>query len=152
MLSADREGHLDDKAGQAMTTHFDPIAIAGSDPRLQSQFCSRGDGSLRIDDVPEGYHRVLYGPHVALPVGHYRFELQFAVEAPSPKGVEVELSVVSEPLPLYMRKCFDWELQRGLIRIAHQLDRPADYLELRLYAGSGFVATVKQLTISLFPG
>jgi len=60
------------------------MVFFGSDPRLQSQFGNRQNDRLRIDNLPEGYHRVLYGPHATLLPDHYRFELVFDVETPSP--------------------------------------------------------------------
>jgi hypothetical protein len=144
------EMYVGDKADPETTAPFEPIVILGSDPRLQSQFGSYQGDVLRIDKVPTERHRVLYGPHVTLPAGHYRFELAFEMETPSPRDVEVDLSSNWGTRAFYGRQCFEWELTRGLIRISHPFKRPVEQFELRLYASGGFVAAVRQLTIRLF--
>ena len=140
---------MGDRADPGTTAAFEPIVILGSDSRLQSQFGSRQGDVLRINKVPTERHRVLYGPHVTLPAGHYRFELTFEVETPSPRDVEVDLSSDGGARAFYARRCFEWELTRGLIRISHPFKGSVEQFELRLYASGEFVAAVKQLTISL---
>lgn len=126
---------------------FAPLVIPGSDPRLQSEYGTRDRGLLRISDVPDQGRRVLYGPHISLSSGLFRFELTFDMEARGTSMVTVDLTRAGGHRDFYLRRCFEWELQRGLIRISHALPQPIDHFELRLYAGSGFVMAVKQLAV-----
>jgi hypothetical protein len=126
---------------------FTPLAILGSDPRLQSEYGTRDKDLLRISEVPDEGRRILYGPHISLPPGLFRFELSFDLEARGRGMVTVDLTRAGGHRDFYLRRCFEWELQRGLIRISHDLQQPTDRFELRLYAGMGFVMAVKQLAV-----
>lgn len=126
---------------------FAPLVIPGSDPRLQSEYGTRDKSLLRISGIPDHGRRILYGPHTSLPPGLFRFELSFEVEARGTGMVTVDLTRAGGHRDFYMRRCFEWELQRGLIRIAHALPQPTNRFELRLYAGTGFVIAVKQLAV-----
>lgn len=50
-----------------------------------------------------------------------------------------------------MRRCFEWELRRGLIQISYALLDPTEAFELRMYAGAGFEMSVNRLVISTLP-
>ncbi|MCA0246946.1 MAG: hypothetical protein LCH93_10045 [Proteobacteria bacterium] len=126
---------------------FTPLVIPGSDPRLQSEYGTRNKGVLRISEVPDEGRRILYGPHISLPPGLFRFELSFDLEARGTGMVTVDLARAGGHRDFYLRRCFEWELQRGLIRISHVLPHPTERFELRLYAGAGFVVAVKQLAV-----
>lgn len=126
---------------------FTLLIIPGSDPRLQSEYGTRDGEMLRISGMPDQGRRVLYGPHISLPPGLFRFELFFDMEARGTGMVTVDLTRAGGHRDFYLRRCFEWELQRGLIRISHALPQPIDRFELRLYAGTGFVMAVKQLTV-----
>lgn len=126
---------------------FTSLIIPGADPRLQSEYSTRERGLLRISGIPEQGRRILYGPHISLPPGLFRFELSFDLEARGTGMVTVDLTRAGGHRDFYLRRCFEWELQRGLIRISHALPQPTDRLELRLYAGTGFVMAVKQLAV-----
>ncbi|MBN9516563.1 MAG: hypothetical protein J0H97_24380 [Alphaproteobacteria bacterium] len=138
----ERDG-LDGSAGGS----FKPLIILGSDPRLQSEYGTRDKDVLRISGVPDEGRRVLYGPHISLPLGLFRFELSFDLEARGTGMVTVDLTRAGGHRDFYLRRCFEWELQRGLIRISHALPQVTDRFELRLYAGTGFVMVVKQLAV-----
>ncbi|WP_020697377.1 hypothetical protein [Reyranella massiliensis] len=126
---------------------FTPLVIPGSDPRLQSEYGTRDKDLLRISKVPDEGRRILYGPHISLPPGLFRFELSFDLEARGRGMVTVDLARAGGHRDFYLRRCFEWELQRGLIRISHALQQSIDRFELRLYAGTGFVMAVKQLAV-----
>lgn len=126
---------------------FKSLILLGSDPRLQSEYGTREKDVLRIAGVPDEGRRILYGPHVSLPSGLFRFELSFDLEARGTGMVTVDLTRAGGHRDFYLRRCFEWELQRGLVRISHALPQPIDRFELRLYAGTGFVTTVKQLAV-----
>ncbi len=138
----ERDG-LDGSAGGS----FKSLAIPGSDPRLQSEYGTRDKDLLRISGVPDEGRRILYGPHISLPPGLFRFELSFDLEARGTGLVTVDLTRAGGHRDFYLRRCFEWELQRGLIRISHALPQPTEGFELRLYAGAGFVMVVKQLAV-----
>ncbi len=138
----ERDG-LDGAAGGS----FKPLIILGSDPRLQSEYGTRDKGVLRISGVPDEGRRILYGPHISLPPGLFRFELSFDLEARGTGLVTVDLTRAGGHRDFYLRRCFEWELQRGLIRISHALPWPTERFELRLYAGTGFVIVVTQLVV-----
>lgn len=138
----ERDG-LDGAAGGS----FKPLIILGSDPRLQSEYGTRDKDLLCISKVPDEGRRILYGPHISLPPGLFRFELSFDLEARGRGMVTVDLARAGGHRDFYMRRCFEWELQRGLIRISHALPQPTDRFELRLYAGTGFAMAVKQLAV-----
>ncbi len=138
----ERDG-LDGSAGGS----FKPLIILGSDPRLQSEYGTRDKDVLRISGVPDEGRRILYGPHISLPPGVFRFELTFDLEARGMGLVTVDLTRAGGHRDFYLRRCFEWELQRGLIRISHALPQPTDRFELRIYAGTGFVMAVKQLVV-----
>lgn len=124
---------------------FTSLIIPGADLRLQSEYGTRDGEVLRISGMPDQGRRILYGPHVSLPPGLFRFELSFDLEARGTGMVTVDLTRAGGHRDFYLRRCFEWELQRGLIRISHALPQPVDRFELRLYAGTGFVIAVKQL-------
>jgi hypothetical protein len=126
---------------------FTPMIISGSDPRLQSEYGTRDKGVLRISGVPDEGRRILYGPHVSLPPGLFRFELSLYLEARGTGLVTVDLTRAGGHRDFYLRRCFEWELQRGLIRISHALPQPTERFELRLYGGAGFEMAVKQLAV-----
>lgn len=126
---------------------FKSLILLGSDPRLQSEYGTREKDVLRIAGVPDEGRRILYGPHVSLPSGLFRFELSFDLEARGTGMVTVDLTRAGGHRDFYLRRCFEWELQRGLIRISHALPQSTDRFELRLYAGTGFVIAVKQLAV-----
>lgn len=126
---------------------FTSLIISGSDPRLQSEYGTRDKDLLRISGIPEQGRRILFGPHISLPSGLFRFELSFDLEARGTGMVTVDLTRAGGHRDFYLRRCFEWELERGLIRISHALPQPTDRFELRLYAGAGFVMAVKQLTV-----
>ena len=126
---------------------FKSLILLGSDPRLQSEYGTREKDVLRIAGVPDEGRRILYGPHVSLPSGLFRFELSFDLEARGTGMVTVDLTRAGGHRDFYLRRCFEWELQRGLIRISHALPQVTDRFELRLYAGTGFVMVVKQLAV-----
>jgi hypothetical protein len=126
---------------------FTPLVILGSDPRLQSEYGTREKDLLSISGVPDEGRRILYGPHISLPPGLFRFELSFDLEARGTGMVTVDLTRAGGHRDFYLRRCFEWELQRGLIRISHALAQPTERFELRLYAGTGFVMAVKQLAV-----
>ncbi len=126
---------------------FSPITILGSDSRLQSEYGIRVGELMRISGMPAQGYRVLYGPHISLPPGLFRFELSFDLESRGAGMVTVDLTRAGGHRDFYLRRCFEWELQRGLIRISHALPQPTDRFELRLYAGTGLVMAVKQLTV-----
>lgn len=138
----ERDG-LDGAAGGS----FKPLIILGPDPRLQSEYGTRDKGVLQISGVPDEGRRILYGPHISLPPGLFRFELSFDLEARGTGLVTVDLTRAGGHRDFYLRRCFEWELQRGLIRISHALPQPTERFELRLYAGAGFTMSVKQLTV-----
>lgn len=138
----ERDG-LENPSGSSFT----PLVIPGSDPRLQSEYGLRDKDVLRISGVPDEGRRILYGPHISLPPGLFRFELSFDLEARGTGLVTIDLTRAGGHRDFYLRRCFEWELQRGLIRISHVLQQPTDRFELRLYAGSGFVMAVKQLAV-----
>lgn len=123
------------------------LVILGSDPRLQSEYGKRDGDLLRICGIPDHGRRVLYGPHISLPSGLFRFELSFNLESRGTGMVTVDLTRAGGHRDFYMRRCFEWELQRGLIRISHPLHQSTDRFELRLYAGTGFAMTMKQLAV-----
>lgn len=135
-LDRDRPGNL-----------FAPLVITGSDQRLQSEYGTRDNSLLRISGIFDHGRRILYGPHISLPPGHFRFELFFEVEARGAGMVTVDLTKAGGHRDFYMRRCFEWELQRGLIRISHFLFQPIERFELRLYAGIGFAMVVKKLAV-----
>lgn len=126
---------------------FTSLIIPGSDPRLQSEYGTRNKDLLRISGIPDQGRRILFGPHISLPPGLFRFELSFNLEARGAGMVTVDLTRAGGHRDFYLRRCFEWELQRGLIRISHALPQPTDRFELRLYAGMGFVIAVKQLAV-----
>lgn len=126
---------------------FTSLVISGADPRLQSGYGVRDGDVLRISGIPDQGRRVLYGPHISLPPGLFRFELSFDLEARGTGMVTVDLARAGGHRDFYLRRCFEWELQRGLIRISHHLQRAIDHFELRLYAGTGFMIAVKQLAV-----
>ena len=126
---------------------FTALAIPGSDSRLQSEYGARDGSLLRISGMPDQGRRILYGPHISLPPGLFRFELSFELEARGTGMVTVDLTRAGGHRDFYLRRCFEWELQRGLIRISHALPPPIDRFELRLYAGTGLVMAVKQLEV-----
>lgn len=126
---------------------LDSIVVLGSDIRLQSQYGTRSGHGLRISEIPGPGYRILYGPHLSLSAGHYRFELMFDMEARGEGNVTVDLSHSGGHRDFYMRRCFEWELKRGVIRISYHLRQAIDAFELRLYAGTGFELLVKQLAI-----
>jgi hypothetical protein len=126
---------------------FTSLIIPGSDPRLQSEYGTREKDLLRISGMPDQGRRILYGPHISLPSGLFRFELSFDLEARGTGMVTVDLTRAGGHRDFYLRRCFEWELQRGLIRISHVLPQAIDRFELRLYAGTGFVMAVKQLAV-----
>ncbi|WP_296340624.1 hypothetical protein [Reyranella sp.] len=126
---------------------FAPLVIAGSDPRLQSEYGTRDKNLLRISGIPDHGRRILFGPHISLPPGLFRFELSFDLEARGSGMVTVDLTRAGGHRDFYLRRCFEWELQRGLIRISHHLLQATDRFELRLYAGVGLGMAVKQLTV-----
>lgn len=134
---------LDGSAGSS----FKSLVIPGSDPRLQSEYGARDKDVLRTSGMPDQGRRVLYGPHISLPPGLFRFELSFELEARGTGLVTVDLARAGGHRDFYLRRCFEWELQRGLIRISHALPQPTDRFELRLYAGTGFVMAVRQLAV-----
>lgn len=136
-------GGLESPQGSA----FVQLVIPGSDPRLQSGYGTRDKDVLRISGVPDEGRRILYGPHISLPAGLFRFELSFDLEARGTGLVTIDLTRAGGHRDFYLRRCFEWELQRGLIRISHVLNQPTDRFELRLYAGIGFVMAVKQLAV-----
>jgi len=131
-----------------MRDEFSVISLCGSDPRLQSPYGERKGDFLSIADVPAAGHRILYGPHVSLPAGHYRFELRFKLQCRGEGLVTVDLSRSGGHREFYLRRCFEWELKRGLIRISHALGAFTDAFELRLYAGKGFKACIERLQIT----
>lgn len=126
---------------------FTSMIIPGSDPRLQSEYGTRDGDLLRISGIPDQGRRVLFGPHISLPPGLFRFELSFDLEARGMGMVTVDLTRAGGHRDFYLRRCFEWELQRGLIRISHALPQPTDRFELRLYACTGFVMAVKHLAV-----
>lgn len=126
---------------------FKPLIILGSDLRLQSEYGTRDKDLLRIAGVPDEGRRILYGPHISLPPGLFRFELSFDLDVRGTGLVTVDLTRAGGHRDFYLRRCFEWELQRGLIRISHALPQPTERFELRLYAGTGFVMAVKQLVV-----
>lgn len=134
-----------------MTT-FSTIAICGSDPRLQSQYGAREGCGLRISGVPGMGYRVLYGPHLSLPAGSYRFELVFRLDALGEGLTTIDLTKSGGHRAFYLRRCFRWELERGLIRVSYALESSIEAFELRLYAGTGFSAVINYLTIISAPG
>lgn len=136
-------GGLDSSAGGAFTS----LIIRGSDPQLQSEYGTRDKDVLRIGGVPDEGRRILYGPHISLPPGLFRFELSFDLEARGRGMVTVDLTRAGGHRDFYLRRCFEWELQRGLIRISHALPQPTERFELRLYAGAGFAMALKQLAV-----
>ena len=121
--------------------------ICGSDPRLQSQYGTREGSGLRISGVPGVGHRVLYGPHLSLLPGPYRFELLFQLDALGEGLTTVDLTKSGGHRAFYLRRCFKWELERGLIRVSYSLEDPIEAFELRLYAGTGFSAVIDCLNI-----
>lgn len=126
---------------------FTSLIIPGSDPRLQSEYGMRDRDMLRISGIPDQGRRILFGPHISLPPGLFRFELSFDLEARGTGMVTVDLTRAGGHRDFYLRRCFEWELQRGLIRICHALPQSTDRFELRLYAGTGFAMAVKQLVV-----
>lgn len=127
---------------------FEPMVFLGSDLRLQSQYGTRQADGLHLSDIPCAGHRILYGPHIALPAGRFRFELKFEMQARGDDMVSIDLTCSGGRREFYLRRCFDWELHRGLIRISYSFSEPTDAFELRLYAGTGFEITVKELVIT----
>ena len=124
-----------------------PIVISGSDCRLQSRCGTREGGYLHIHDVPGAGCRILYGPHLTLPAGHYRFQLKFILHSRGDGLVTVDLSRSGGRREFYLRRCFEWELNRGIIRISYQFQCITEAFEFRLYAGRGFEISVDQLSI-----
>lgn len=126
---------------------FTTLVIPGSDSRLQSEYGTRDGDLLLILGIPDQGRRILFGPHISLPPGLFRFELSFDLRARGTGMVTVDLTRAGGHRDFYLRRCFEWELQRGLIRISHALPQPTDRFELRLYAGMGFEMAVKHLAV-----
>lgn len=127
---------------------MDPIVISGGDPRLESEIEVTRDGLLHFRAPAEGARVAVYGPYVTLPAGEYRIELSFAVAERTPGDVIVELCRQKARTRLYARRCFPWELDRELIRIAYPFGQPVEDLEVRLIVPAGCAGSITQLTIS----
>jgi hypothetical protein len=123
------------------------MTIPGHDSRLQSQYGVRRQYGLYISGIPGPGYRVLYGPHLSLPPGLFRFELSFEVETRGMGMLTVDLTQAGGHRDFYMRRCFEWELHRGLIRISYPFRQATNGFELRLYASDGFAMLVKQLDV-----
>jgi hypothetical protein len=128
------------------TMSAQPVVVTGSDPRLQSEYGARRADALVVSGVAGDGHRVLYGPHVPVPPGVARFELTFEMQNRGRGLISVDLANAGEGF--YLRRCFEWELQRGLIRISYPFVQSMPTVELRLYAGPGFEASFRSLAIT----
>ena len=140
----------------ADTTAEDPapverLTIAAADERLKAPYGDRSQGTFKIRNASDRRCHVLYGPHVALPSGSYRFELSFSSVCEGPEPVIVDLCHRQGNRELYSRPCFPWELDNGTIRISCTFDQSVEDLEFRLNASSGFSANVTGLSITRRP-
>lgn len=126
-------------------TKMDAIVFSGSDPRLESEIETGRDDALHFR-AAQGAHYALYGPHIALPTGRYRIELELTVDARATGKVAIELCHSGAGVRFYDRPCFEWELTRGLIRISYPFEQPVENLEVRLRVPGGFAGSIRQLS------
>jgi hypothetical protein len=126
----------------------DPIVLAGSDPRLESEVETGRDDCLHFRAPPDGGRVALYGPYIDLPPGTFRIELGFKVSERTPGPVTIELRHRGASAMLYTRTCFEWELGPGLIRISHPFEHGVEGLEVRLVVPPGFAGAIRQLSVA----
>jgi hypothetical protein len=124
------------------------IVITGADPRLNSEFEVGRSETLLFRAPFDSQCVALFGPHIDLPAGHYRFELDFEVQERTPGRVVVELCNKFARKKFYVRPCLAWELDEGRIRISFGFGDAVTGLELRLIVPPGFAGAVKSLRIS----
>ena len=134
------------------TTMYDPLVLAGSDPRLESEVEVGRDECLHFRVPPDDRNRVaMYGPYLDLPPGTFRIELEFSVSERASGPVTIELCHSGARVRLYDRPCFEWELARGFIRISYPFEQAVENLEVRLRVPNGFAGSVRQLSIQRVP-
>lgn len=127
---------------------MDPIVLPGGDPRLESEIEVTRNGALHFRAPADGARVAVYGPYVTLPAGEYRIELSLAVEERTSGDMIVELCRQKARVRMYARRCFPWELDRGLIRISYPFGQSVEDLEIRLIVPAGFAGSITQLAIS----
>ena len=125
----------------------DTLVLAGSNPRLESEVEVGRDDCLHFRAPPDVGRVALYGPYLDLPPGTFRIELEFKVGERTPGAVTIELRHRAASVVLYSRTCFEWELERGLIRISHPFDHRVEGLEARLIVPPGFAGAIRQLSV-----
>jgi hypothetical protein len=123
------------------------IVIRGSDPRLKSEFEVRRDDALHFRVPADGERIALYGPYIPLSPGEFRLELMFAITDRTPGKVTIELCHKQAEVKFYVRRCFSWELDAGLIRISYPFKTDVDDLEVRLIVPASFAGSIQQLSI-----
>lgn len=127
---------------------MDPMVFAGGDPRLESEIEVLRDGALHFRAPAEGARVAVYGPYVTMPAGEYRIELSLAVKERTAGDMIVELCRQKARVKMYVRRCFPWELDRGLIRIAYPFAQTVEDLEVRLIVPAGCAGSITRLAIS----
>jgi hypothetical protein len=130
------------------TRVMDPLVFPGSDPRLESEIEVARDDALHFRAPADGARVAVYGPYASLPAGEYRIELSLAVSEATPGDVVIELSRQKARAKMYARRCFSWELDRGLIQISYPFNQPVEDLEVRLIVPAGCTGSIAQLRIS----
>src|SRR5258708_3946264 len=95
------------------------ITILGSDACLESEIELKRDDALHFRASADGSRRALYGPYIGLPAGHFEIQLTFIVKERTPGQVNIELCHKQGRLQLYLRYCFEWELEAGLVKISY---------------------------------
>jgi hypothetical protein len=134
-----------------MTDVFEPMLIAGSDGRLESEIGAGRDEVLHFK-APETESRLaVYGPYASLPAGRYRLELQFSLSERASGEISVELCHRKAALTIYRRPVFAWEVERGFIRISYPFEQPVQDLELRLRVPPHCEGSIRQLSIGRVP-
>jgi len=130
---------------------MDTIVLSGADPRLQSEIEIRRDKVLHFKSAADVDQYAVYGPYLALPTGRYRIELELTVEARAPGRVGIELCHSGARVRLYDRPCFEWELERGVIRVSYPFEQPVENLEVRLRVPGNFAGSIRQLSFQRLP-
>ena len=124
------------------------IVIVGSDSRLESEIELKRDDALHFRAPADGSRRALYGPYLRLPAGHFEIQLTFVIQERTPGQVNIELCHKQGRRQLYLRYCFEWELEAGLIRISYPFEESVEDLEVRLTVPPGFSGSIKQLSFT----
>lgn len=127
---------------------MDVVVFSGADRRLESEIEVGRDDALHFRAPADGAKVAVYGPYVALPPGEFRIELTFAIEQRAPGDVIIELCLQKARVKLYVRRCFPWELDNGLVRISYPFSQGVEDFEVRLIVPADFAGSIKQLSIS----